>query len=650
MRVKLTGAVTPADCAEILKLVGGNLQKIEIKNNFEYKGRFNVEDIRKELESMTGPSKLPLGLKTTFEYPRLPKGHVRLLKGILGGSHPMATLENHPLESAPAYTAISYAWGANETTRTVFLNNASFGISVHVLEALNQFSFLVPGSHAIWLDKICINQGDNGEKADQVARMRDIYMQAEEVIIWMGATAHSSDELIENMPAMLDDLRTITPGMTLAASSVSIKLWHALGHFYTRDWFRRLWVVQEALLAKNITVVCGSRHIDWDTLAKLTQNIFEARILPDILPPGLERKDIEPGFSAMLKRNKFRIMKLALNELPLYPFLELLDHARECQVGQPVDRIWAVIGLAPSEIYEAAVPLIDYHPKATAKYWETYINFVRVLLTKDPGLHVLALCSSEASLDELPSWCPNFNSTPACVSRIQGAWRSFRSGQSAKTRAFRKIAFGPDSYTLRVNGFRVDRVDKIVENSAYTKDNAWLNRDFRWVMELERKKAAIRDWERKCLRLARSVYGTPNNVPDAHWRTLILDHIQFPHKRCSGSDRKAYDMFIRWCAGDPTEASGLEDDRSAAYSLSMMVGTVGRPYISTKKGRVGLAPPGTQEGDVICIFYGSPVPYFLRFDESGVARLIGDGFVHGLMYGEALEIDDRGDDELIRVV
>ncbi|KAI9772322.1 MAG: hypothetical protein M1840_001071 [Geoglossum simile] len=71
----------------------------------------------------------------------------------------------------------------------------------------------------------------------------------------------------------------------------------------------------------------------------------------------------------------------------------------------------------------------------------------------------------------------------------------------------------------------------------------------------------------------------------------------------------------------------------------------GRNYISTKNGRLGFAPIGTREGDRICIFYGAIAPFVVRFDESRVGQLIGDAYVHGIMSGEAMTIDERGDDE-----
>jgi len=38
----------------------------------------------------------------------------------------------------------------------------------------------------LWIDAICINQGDPEEKNQQLNIMVDIYAEAEETLIWMG--------------------------------------------------------------------------------------------------------------------------------------------------------------------------------------------------------------------------------------------------------------------------------------------------------------------------------------------------------------------------------------------------------------------------------------------------------------------------------
>jgi hypothetical protein len=45
----------------------------------------------------------------------------------------------------------------------------------------------------IWIDFLCINQSDTGEKCWQVALMGNIYRQAQKVIAWLGPADDSSN-------------------------------------------------------------------------------------------------------------------------------------------------------------------------------------------------------------------------------------------------------------------------------------------------------------------------------------------------------------------------------------------------------------------------------------------------------------------------
>ena len=98
-------------------------------------------DLPRLVEGVTRPAEIPLGLETTFADTPLPKGHARFLRVIGSGSHPLGFLEDHSLENAPPYVALSYCWGTDKTRRSMFLNGASFSVSAQVLEALNQKTF-----------------------------------------------------------------------------------------------------------------------------------------------------------------------------------------------------------------------------------------------------------------------------------------------------------------------------------------------------------------------------------------------------------------------------------------------------------------------------------------------------------------------------
>ena len=67
----------------------------------------------------------------------------------------------------------------------------------------------------------------------------------------------------------------------------------------------------------------------------------------------------------------------------------------------------------------------------------------------------------------------------------------------------------------------------------------------------------------------------------------------------------------------------------------------GTRIMRTSRGFIGTVPRNTKKGDVVCVLYGGQTPFILRPSDSrpGMFRLIGDGYVHGLMQGEAMNMD-----------
>lgn len=61
----------------------------------------------------------------------------------------------------------------------------------------------------------------------------------------------------------------------------------------------------------------------------------------------------------------------------------------------------------------------------------------------------------------------------------------------------------------------------------------------------------------------------------------------------------------------------------------------GRRICITKGGLLGLVPEGSKEGDIICVFLGSPAPVVGRRN-GDMITIIGISYFHGLMRGEGI--------------
>lgn len=67
-------------------------------------------------------------------------------------------------------------------------------------------------------------------------------------------------------------------------------------------------------------------------------------------------------------------------------------------------------------------------------------------------------------------------------------------------------------------------------------------------------------------------------------------------------------------------------------------------FFVTARGYVGIAPDGARLGDRIAIVQGGAVPFVLRPGKhqgfTSVFALVGEAYMHGIMYGEALGFAD----------
>jgi hypothetical protein len=103
-----------------------------------------------------------------------------------------------------------------------------------------------------------------------VGRIKDIYKKAIHVVIWLGKqTAEDADaftllsrfEKLFREKGMVDvgNVENLLYGLDLPVETSPA--WTALVRLFQRPWFQRIWVFQEAVMARTMTVVCGSHLV-----------------------------------------------------------------------------------------------------------------------------------------------------------------------------------------------------------------------------------------------------------------------------------------------------------------------------------------------------------------------------------------------------
>jgi len=340
-----------------------------------------------------------------FVYDPLPAGSIRLLTPVSseaadGYTWKLQTvaLDRPDLE----FDALSYVWGSDSERLRITLDGCTAQVHRNLYTALPYLARRgeVRPVRPIWIDAICINQADHEEKMVQIQEMNRVYKQATKVWVWLGITKHQDripdalrflenlrDEKSRRRDQNIDDIYAKLYFETLKEKP-------ALSHLVYNDWFGRLWVLQEAGLAKEVTFLCGDSECSWE----LMQNAMRDAILCALFDK--EFAEVENPFHlydeevrAKMKRGEWRIaiycirnvVQLCWNQLeaenPAGDQLVMLAFAmnmsRSLVCLRTEDRVWGLLGLmvrsisrVPASIRRCrAVQLKIYSLEPPHLYW-----------------------------------------------------------------------------------------------------------------------------------------------------------------------------------------------------------------------------------------------------------------------------------------
>jgi S-adenosylmethionine:diacylglycerol 3-amino-3-carboxypropyl transferase len=95
------------------------------------------------------------------------------------------SLQSTSLDDLHEYEALSYVWGDANVTRSILLDGHSFQATTNLESALRHLR-LRAEPRMMWIDAICIDRSNVGERGSQVQQMRQIYQQASRTMIWLG--------------------------------------------------------------------------------------------------------------------------------------------------------------------------------------------------------------------------------------------------------------------------------------------------------------------------------------------------------------------------------------------------------------------------------------------------------------------------------
>ena len=380
------------------------------------------------------------------------------------------------LHEAPEYDALSYTWGYPLTPYSdddqpkwgmdavrrypIDIDGHPLEVTANLVDALHALAdadikTAARKSHYLWIDSICINQDDQLERAAQVVIMSSIYGSAQNVIIWLGR----EDEFTKDALAAINALSKIprqrhsevklsdwyNQGEVLRRLGVLQEItphrWLGLVAFLNRPWFRRAWIVQEVILARDAVIVCGRNILPWsmlsDTIAFLTSTTWHDQISTDqmrainsvVRNPGPYGKlldaHVNVGMAAIyLESTRAGIASAGHKAV----FRYLIEAHRFCEASDPRDMIYAFLGLAWKERLPFSTNPEAINPDYQISVRKLYTYVAKTMLQSYKDLRFLSHVQDHAlsKIDNLASWVPDYSVElrPAPLSRRVTPWRA----------------------------------------------------------------------------------------------------------------------------------------------------------------------------------------------------------------------------------
>jgi hypothetical protein len=548
---------------------------------------------------------------------------IRLLN-LLPGSYG-ATLKCQIIEvqdpSSTSYDALSYTWGDPVSSETIEVcisvdsgdDNRSMIITRNLYDALQRLRTEEP--RRLWVDAICINQDDLQEKSHQVARMGQIYGNADNVIVWLG----EDDAYPRTRGLLMQDGKNRWP-LTLPEVD--------LGELVTIPWFFRVWAVQEYVLPKHASYQLGSLtipapHVE-TVITRTGAYIDRATRLYS------QWKSINLLFEYR-KLVQERTLNQGDQRLTLVRTFLDLTRQRLCRDSR--DRIYGILG-----IFED----VDITPDYSLPQQQVYQNFVSKHLEAGDYAILHECCIGIPNADE-QSYVPFFGQSQGRIKYIPFA-DPLGVTYSAGLHKLPRVTVD-DNASISIQGFSIGKIEKKLNFSEDCE------------IKLESTGLVVHNPSTDCEIGQLPLHSTWGAIYQTILGYLITDHAEqlrwredYEENRLSLNFSKApyphnslFEVLVQTMRTDldtdydwVTSNGHIRADAHLHGSRREMLAE--RSLFWTEQGYIGLGSRHLQAGDEVAVFDGDTTPFLLRKEETtqvtdNVYKIVSDCYVYGWMHG-----------------
>lgn len=427
--------------------------------------------------------------------------------------------------ASPAYEAVSYTWGidASPTHETeVQVNNVKSQVTPNLHACLLALRHR-DASRVLWVDAICINQKNDQEKSEQVARMTGIYNSASNVLVYLGDGGEPEEALFryfnrdrkkgESFEDSLDRLGLVKLDI--------VKTFAALCR---RQWWTRIWIQQEFALPPTDPTFCLG-HLRAQA-TPLISDVFKT-----LCEEAITFEMVTAGSRSILASKREHHIDQAVATLNMRPWFQdgpqnlktILSLSPQSKCSDPRDFIFGRYVFMNPRLRAVFKP--DYSLTT-----ESLFEMVAIWLLKvEIGMELFRFYPSRLS-SKSPSWIPDFTKrAPEIKSLFQmekdGKWQA--EGQ-------KDDPLDIEHGLLKVYGRPLDTISNV-----FRVGNASLPEFIRQIMFLERSLFVIaeEDTAQRHHPLSEVLPDLKAKIYSQEW-SLDIDHFiykLFPRKQVSSA-------------------------------------------------------------------------------------------------------------------
>jgi hypothetical protein len=183
--------------------------------------------------------------------------------------------------------------------------------------------------------------------------MGTIYGQARQVLVYVNETNDSFSTMVY-MKLITEAAENHDPWTVVSHYIISQKLsrvdWEAVREFFAQAVFRRSWVIQEIVLATNITICYGMTRLKLDHIQACIVALRRNYIRPASSNLGFTFWKKEEG--VLMNSGVHQLFNLAMVKSSWFggnpmAFMEVLRRFRGANATDPRDKVYSLLSLAP---------------------------------------------------------------------------------------------------------------------------------------------------------------------------------------------------------------------------------------------------------------------------------------------------------------